>query len=258
MLQKKRSLISRAFGNQYNLILLGGAGLFALATFSWLPLLIGAGAEILWITIGADTNFFRRWVESQESKEAEEALKERCAALLRSLEAEYIERFKGLEALAHKIQTLAKENESLEAKLLRSEMDKLGQMMYSFLSISALHQRLTGYLRENQQSAPQQDIDRCEASLRRERSPDVIAGLEQSLRLAQKRLRQHQKIAATHRLLSIKLDTIEKSFQFLQTQILGISKHEDLSRELNEMLSGLETVDEIAVETNGLLSTRER
>jgi hypothetical protein len=254
--KEKRSLFSWAFSNQYNLILLGGAGLFALSTFSWLPLLIGAGAEVLWLTIGADTGFFRRWVERQESKEADAAFQQDLAAMLRALTEEYIERFKGLEALAQKIQELAKENHSLEAQLLQTEMDKLGQMMHSFLSISTMHQRLSSYLRDNQDDEIHRDIERCEAAIRRERSPDVLEGLEQNLNLAQKRLRQHDKILASHRLLSIKMDTIEKSFRFLQTQILGISKHEDLSKELNDMLSVLETVDDIADETNGLLSPR--
>jgi hypothetical protein len=254
--QKKRSLFSWAFGNQYNMIMLGGAGLFALATFSWLPLLIGAGAEVLWLTIGADTSFFRRWVEHQESKEANANFQQNLAAMVRGLSDEYIERFKDLEALAQKIQDLAKENQSLETQLLQSEMDKLGQMMHSFLSMSTLHQRLSFYLRDNQADEIHRDIERCEASIRRERSPDVLEGLEQNLNLAQKRLRQHDKILASQRLLSIKMDTIEKSFRFLQTQILGISKHEDLSKELNDMLSVLETVNDIADETNGLLSPR--
>jgi hypothetical protein len=254
--KEKRSLFSWAFSNQYNLIMLGGAGLFALSTFSWLPLLIGAGAEVLWLTIGADTGFFRRWVQRQESKEADEQFKQQLTSMLKGLNPEYIERFKGLEILAQKIQDLAQENPSLETQLLQSEMDKLGQMMFSFLSISTLHQRLSNYLRENEEDEIQRDIDRCEAAIRGERSPDVLEGLEQNLNLAQKRLRQHEKIMATCRLLSVKIDTIEKSFRFLQTQILGISKHEDLSKELNDMLEGLGAVDEIVVETNGLLASR--
>jgi hypothetical protein len=254
--KEKRSISSWAFRNQYNLIMLGGAGLFALATFSWLPLLIGAGAEVLWLTIGADTSFFRRWVERQEGLEADNHFKQELAAMLSGLNPDYIERFKGLEVLAQKIQNLAKENPSLETQLLQSEMDKLGKMMHSFLSISTLHQRLSNYLRETHEEEILRDITSCEAAIQRERSPDVLEGLEQNLGLAQKRLRQHQKVMATHRLLSIKADTIEKSFRFLQTQILGISKHEDLSKELNDMLSGLGAVDEIVVETDGLLSSR--
>src|SRR5512138_3247110 len=72
----------RAFINQYNAILLGAAGLFALATFSWLPLAIGAGLEILWMTFVPDSGVFRRWLGMQKSREAQEQLAQETEAIL--------------------------------------------------------------------------------------------------------------------------------------------------------------------------------
>src|SRR5262245_52855818 len=87
--RKRRGVFGRAFWNQYNLILIGGAGLFALATFSWLPLLVGAGAEALWMVLGADSGPFRRWVERQESKERQTEIAAKAARALASLDEHY-------------------------------------------------------------------------------------------------------------------------------------------------------------------------
>ena len=53
--KKPRGVQHRAFFNQYNYIWMGAAALFSAATFSWLPLLIGAGIEALWMVLGADS-----------------------------------------------------------------------------------------------------------------------------------------------------------------------------------------------------------
>jgi hypothetical protein len=101
-LDRKRNpgLLRRAFANQYNYILLAGAGLFAIATWSWLPLVVGAGVETLWLVLGADSKPFRRWVLAQESKERQAELEEQAKQALAELGPEYIGRFEELRALS--------------------------------------------------------------------------------------------------------------------------------------------------------------
>src|SRR5499433_4012740 len=101
--QKPRSVWGRAFFNQVNLILLGGAALFALTTFSWIPLLVGAGAEVLWLVLGADSSLFRRWVKIQEDKERQAEIARRAAEALRSLAPSYLDRFQKLQEVAEEI-----------------------------------------------------------------------------------------------------------------------------------------------------------
>jgi hypothetical protein len=245
---KKRSVFSRAFWNQYNLILLGGAALFSLTTFSWLPLLIGAGAEVLWLVLGADSGPFRRWVAIQEGKEAREALEKRSATALATLESRYVERFHELAELAGQIEKLAKENQSLETSMIQGEMDKLGQLLHSFLDMAVLHQRFSHHLEENDFREIRRDMESCTRALEDEDDAEVKAGLKQNLELAKKRMKQHERIEATHRLLGVKMDTLEKSFRYLQTHILSISKREELSAELDGLIVGVESVEELQQE----------
>jgi hypothetical protein len=82
---KKRSLFHRAFWNQYNFILLGAAALFSVVTFTWVPLMLGAGAEALWLFLGADSSPFKRWVAIQESQEDKDRLKQQAEVSLAAL-----------------------------------------------------------------------------------------------------------------------------------------------------------------------------
>lgn len=249
---KKKSLFRRAFANQYNFILLAGIGLFSIATFSWLPLLLGAGVEALWLTLGPDTPFFRRWVEQQESAEQREKFEKQAAAAIHGLEPGYVARFKALEGLAAEISSLAEENPSLETSLIQDEMKKLGSLLHSWLQMAAVHQRLGRHIGDNSETEIQREINQLERSLAGEKSREVQASLRQNLALEQKRMKQHQAIASTFKVITIKMDTLEKAFRYLRTHILAISKREQLTSELDELVIGVDSVAELNAEIDPL------
>jgi len=251
--RKPGSLLKRALFNQYNYIFLGGTWLFALASGSWLPALIGVGAEVLWVVLGADTAVFRRWVEKQESKEAKQRLVKEVAELLAGLDERYVERFQALRRMSDEIQSLAQENQGLQTSLLQDEMAKLGQLLHSFLKMATNHQRLARYLNQNPISDVERDIARAQRSLKQETDPRVQSSLKQALSLAQKRLKQQEQISGAWKALSVQMETLEKSFDYLKSHILGIGTHEELSQELDNLVSGVSTVSELEASTSELM-----
>jgi hypothetical protein len=64
--------------------------------------------------------------------------------------------------------------------------------------------------------------------------------------------KQHERSEATHRLFGIKMDTLEKSFRYLQSHVIGIGKPEDLSSELDGLIVGVESVEEMQREMESL------
>jgi hypothetical protein len=251
--RKPFSLLRRAFFNQYNYIMMGSAGLFTMVSGSWLPAVVGAGAEVLWLVLGADTGLFRSWVERQESREEQEHLRQEVARGLASLEPAYADRFETLRATSEEIRNLAQENKGFETSLLQSEMGKLGQLLHSFLRMCGAHQRLSRYLRDNPISDVERDIARCQRALRQEEDPRVQASLRQAQSLAGKRLKQHQDIEGAWKALSVQMDTMEKSFDYLKSHILGIGSHQELSEELDNLVTGVSSVAELEASTSELM-----
>jgi hypothetical protein len=250
---KPGSVLKRALLNQYNYIFLGGTGLLSLAMGSWFPALVGVGAEILWVVLGADSAPFRRWVALQESKEAKQRMLVEVAQLAASLDAPYVERFEALKALADEIQALARDNKGFETSLLQTEMAKLGQLLHSFLKMAANHQRLQRYLAQNPVSDVERDIARCQRAMKQEEDPRVQASLKQALELAQKRLKQHLQVEGAWKALSVQMDTLEKAFDYLKSHILGIGSGAELAEELDNLVSGVSTVTELEASTNELM-----
>jgi hypothetical protein len=251
--RKPGTLLRRAVLNQYNYILLGGTALFTVASGSWLPAVVGAGAEVLWLVLGADSRTFRRYVERQEQKEEAARLRKEAAETLAGLEERTRDRYAALERMSAEIHGLARENKGLETRLLEAEMAKLAQLLGSFLKMAVTHQRLGRYLRDNPGADVERDITRCQRALKQEEDARVQASLRQALSLAQKRLKQHGEIEGAWKALSVQMETLEKSFDYLKSHILGIGTPAQLSEELDNLVDGVSTVAEIEASTRELM-----
>jgi len=252
--KEKDSPYRRAFFNQYNGILLGAAGLFALATFSWLPLAVGAGLEVLWMTFVPDSSFFRRWVGMQESREGQEHIKRETEAILQRLDPSYTERFVELQRVADEVLSLSRENPSLETRLVEDELQKIGQVLFSFLRMARAHQRLAHFLAENPAGEITADVTECTSELRREQDPRVQASLKQALSLAEKRVRQHEQISNSARALAVQMETLEKALTYLKSHIVAIGSHEELASELDGLVMGVDSVEQLETETGNALA----
>jgi len=246
------SLLKRAVLNQYNYILLGSTGLFTLATGSWLPAVVGAGAEVLWLVLGADTKAFRRWAAAQDVREARQQLLLERQQVLGGLDAPYVERFTALSRMSDEIQSLAKENQGWQTDLIRDEMVKLDQLLQSFVKMASAHQRLAHYLEENPVSGVEREIARGQRALRQEEDSRVQASLKQALSLAQRRLEKHQQIEGAWKALGVQMDTLEKSFDYLKSHILGIGTREELAAALDDLVAGVASVSELDATTDEL------
>jgi len=252
--KEKNSPFRRAFFNQYNAILVGATVLFAAATFSWLPLVLGAGLEILWMTFLPDSGFFRRWVGMQESRETQERIQHDTETILRQLDSSYGQRFFELQQVADEVLTLSKENQSLEARLVEDELQKIGQVLFSFLRMARAHQRLAHFLTENPAGEIAADMADTNAQLRREKDPRVQASLKQALSLAEKRLRQHEQISNSAKALSVQMETLEKALCYLKSHIVAIGSHEELASELDGLVMGVDSVEQMEAETGDALA----
>jgi flagellar biosynthesis GTPase FlhF len=251
--RKPRTVVERALLNQYNFIFLGAAGLFSAVTGSWLPAIVGAGAEVLWAVLGADSQAFRRWAAVQEAKEEKAQLEATTAHLAEMLDDDYRQRIEAVRATAEEIRSLAQDNQGFETALLESEMAKLGQLLQSFVRMAVNHQRLSRHLGHNPVSEVERDLARTQRALRQETDPRVQASLKQALALGQKRLRQHQQIEGAWKALSVQMDTLEKALDYLKSHILGIGNGAELADELDNLVTGVSTVAELEASTSDLI-----
>jgi hypothetical protein len=231
------SPLRRAFFNQYNIILLGGAVAFAAATMSPLPLLIAAGAEIVWLMIASGSRHFRRWASEQAAEEVQIQNAASRVTATRTLEPSYAERVAMVETMASDIRRMVKER-GLDPTPLDRQDRGLDGLLMLFVKMAALHQQLTRFSASVNTAHVEEEIVRLGQAVSDEKDPSVKLSLRQALAIGQRRLKQHEVIESQRRAVGVKMTTLEMSFDYLRSHVFGGTSTQELAAEMDEVAAG--------------------
>ncbi len=252
---EKRPYMKFAFANPYNLSLfLGGIAAAALAANPLLAL-VALGGEGLWMLYAPESKLLRRllWDPRVEKMRAAAAAEQR-AALLNALGDRERERVQMLIGRQMEIRQLAASNPSFTGELLRTELLKTDRLVGAFIDMAVTCARYEEYLQSVDLDAL--DTDRA----RWERAVKAGADNDPQVDIAKRNLaiilRRQDKMKEIQRYLSValgQLDLIENSFQLIADQIVTMQSPQQLSSQLDELLDGVESIRQTAIDTEQLL-----
>ncbi len=256
---EKRPYLKMAFANVYNLSLLGGALAASVLTLN--PILaIGAiGAEALWLLHGPDNSTLRRLLWDPRFDRIRLVLEEQDRTeRMKVLSEDQRKRVEHLVERQQEINGLASQNPSFTGELLRSELVKTRKLVDSFLEMSLTCGRYENYLDSVDLDSLERDSERWRAraslntSTQQERD---IAG--KNLAVLLKRLEKLHDIRDYLGVAKGQLDLIENSFQLIADQIVTMESPNELSGQLDDLLDGVESIRQTAVDTEKILHTIE-
>jgi hypothetical protein len=249
----RRPTFKQAFLNQYNLILLGGAALYCWALSSPWPLLLGLGAELLWLMVGAPSATFRRWVAGQALRREHAAWQGRVERLAAGLEPEVAARVRELGAGILALGSLAGDG-SLEGALGATGAEKLEALLASYARMAGVHRRLTALMGSGR-GGVEDELMRLGRALPDEKDATVRMSMRQAQSFGQRRLKQIQDVESTRRVLEVKMSTLEMSLQLLRSKLSSGLGADDLGADLDEMLLASRFSPEIEAEAVRTLGT---
>jgi len=256
---EKRPYLKMAFANPYNLSLFGGALAASVLTFN--PILaIGAiGAEAIWLLHGPDNPTLRRLLWDPRFEKIRDVLEEQDRAQrMKELPDEQKRRVIGLVNRQKEINRLASQNPSFTGELLRSELIKTRKLVDSFLEMALTCARYESYLDSVDLDSLEKDSERWRARA------SAKGGTQQELDIAGKNLavllKRIEKLHDIRDYLGVakgQLDLIENSFQLISDQIVTMQSPAELSGQLDDLLDGVESIRQTAVDTERILHTIE-
>jgi hypothetical protein len=251
-----------AFRNQYNIIALVGAAAFSVALWSFWPLVVGAVAELFWLTVGAKSEWFRGWLAAQDQKDQQSRRDLEGANLTLGLEAAYATRVQSLRGMAGQIRTFARER-GIDPRMFADPEDPGGRfdrgdrfdlLVLSFVKMASLHQRLSRFAAEGSPASLEEEIVRLGQALGDEKDPAVRLSLRQALTVGQRRLKQHEQIESQRRALGVKMGTLEMSFDYLRSHVLSGNPPQELASELQELIASANFLTAAEAEANASLA----
>lgn len=249
-----------AFLNPYNLSLMGGAAAAALFTGHWWVGLFAAAGEALWMLFAPDSRLLRRfWFDKVWQTEQGEQRRERQRAKFNQLPGAEKARALELRRTQERIQGLARDNPSFTVDLLRSDIDKLEDLVDDFLDLALAAARYEQYLQTF-------DVQALEADLRRyQLQVDKLPAGDERREVAQKNLLvllqrkdRWQELRRNLQTARGQMDLMENTFRLLADEIVSMQSPGELGQRLDELREGVASVRETTRETERLLQGIER
>jgi hypothetical protein len=254
---EKRPYLKFAFANPYNLTLL--AGVLAAAGLTLNPVLAVAalGLEALWLLYAPDSKRLRHLLWDPRFEKVREALlAQERAERLQILNERDRGRVNTLIARQRDIRRLASTNPSFTGELLRAELMKTDRLVDAFLDLSLTCTRYEQYLASVDLPALDRDRTRYEVNARSGAPDDPHVELaRKNLAIVLKRLDKMKEIRRYLTVARGQLDLIENSFQLIADQIVTMQSPQELSGQLDELLDGVESIRQTAVETDRILGS---
>jgi len=256
---EKRPYLKMAFANPYNISLLLGGVAASVLTLNPIPALVVLGGEALWLLHGSGSKTLRRILWDPRFEKIREALEaQERAERMKDLPPEERERVNILVERQQAIHKLAAMNPSFTGDLLRGELVKTRRLVDSFLEMALTVNRYEQYLDTVDLNALERDRERWHGRAASERVQEPERTIaKKNLAVIMKRLDKLREIRNYLGVARGQLDLIDNSFQLISDQIVTMQSPGELSGQLDDLLDGVESIKQTAVDTEKILNTLE-
>lgn len=256
---EKPSYFKLAFANPYNLSLVIGGVAASILTANPIPAIIALGGEGLWLLHAPESRFLRKtvWDPKLDAMLLEQEERER-ERLIISLPPQEQTRVRGLFAKNSEIHSLAAQNPSFTAELLRGELGKTRKLAQAFLEMALTCARYERYLDSIDFNALDRDRARWQQRVASEKAPQPERDIaKKNIAVIEKRIEKLRDIRDYLGVARGQLDLIENSFQLIADQIVTMQSPAELSGQLDDLLDGVESIKQTAADTERILNTLE-
>jgi len=246
------SFFGLAAGHPLNIILLGAAGVSAALTGSWIPLAVGAGAEVLWLAVGSRLGGFADYVEHRQRAALAAKSTGGEQAKLSKVGEEDRRRFLALDGLRGDIRRLVQDSDALEQGMLEPELKKVDRLVEAFLELAARAATYAAFVEDSDLNTLEAEARRQEAVVERTKDPEDKQLAAQNLELMQSRL---QHAAEVRRLLKAargQMNLVENTLELMRDQVASLQSPAQLSEQLDDLVRSVEAIEASAKETRAL------
>jgi chorismate mutase len=247
------NFFKEAFHIQYNVIGLAAAGAFALVSASFLPVLLAAGAELMYLATVPNNKRFQRlvrsWYLAKEKQQTQQSLTE----LLRHLPADLQGRYVKLAEICGGIRANFGQLSS-NSQIFVQQMDsRLEGLLHGYARLlQAAHQQ-----RQYVKSVDPQNIKNEIATLQRklDTDPPKVQEIDKKrIEILCKRLDKFQKIAENRQVVDAQIAAMEDVLQLVRDQSITMRDPQQVSDQLENLVHDVEQTEETVKQMEAIFS----
>ena len=243
--------VKEAFKSQYNLIGLGGLTLFALVSGSALPLLLGAGLELIYLSLVPQNSRFQRLVRSWKYAEQKRQHETSLNAIFEALPPEMRLRYAEVDKLCKSI----RENYnrlSASSQIFTQQMeDRLQGLAQSYVRLLYAAYQYRQYLLTTNPNTIQRDINELQKGLASD-TPKVQEINRKRIEILSKRLEKFDKAQESGKVVDAQCAAMEEVLQLIRDQSVTLRDPQQVSEQLENLVHDVEQTEETVKEVESI------
>jgi hypothetical protein len=243
--------VKEALKLQYNLIGMGGLALFALVSGSGLPLLLGAGIELIYLSLVPQNSRFRRLVRSWKYAEQKRQHEVSLNAIFQELPPEMRLRYAEVDKLCRSI----RENYgrlSAPSQIFTQQMeDRLQGLAQSYVRLLYAAYQYRQYLLTTNPNTIQRDINELKKGLASD-TPKVQEINRKRIEILSKRLEKFDKAQESGKVVDAQCAAMEEVLQLIRDQSVTLRDPQQVSDQLENLVHDVEQTEETVKEVESI------
>ncbi len=243
--------LKAAFHWQYNKIALAGAAAFALVSGSFLPVLLGAGLELMYLSLVPNNSRFQRLVRSWKYEEEKRQREKSLSALFYELPPEMRARYGSLDGTANAIRSSYGRLSSTSQMFVDQMESKLQGLAQSYIRLlnSAFHHR--EYLRATNPDNIRRELEHLQKDL--EHEPEKVQEINRKrIEILNKRVEKYDKVKENCQVIDAQCAAVEDVLQLIRDQSVTMRDPQQISDHLDSLVKDVEQTEETVREVESI------
>jgi len=243
--------LKAAFHWQYNKIMLFGALAFAGVSLSALPLILGAGLELIYLSTVPHNARFQRLVRSWKYEDEKRKRERSLSALFYELPPEMRSRYAALDNTSRAIRENYKRLTSTSQMFVDQMEDKLEGLTQSYVRLlnAAFHHR--EYLRTINRDNINRESSQLQKDLEKE-PPKVQEINRKRIEILSKRLEKYDKIRENCQVIDAQCAAVEDVLNLIRDQSVTMHDPEQIAAHLDGLVKDVEQTEETVREVESI------
>ncbi len=249
--RQEPNYIKEAFQWQYNLIGLAGAVVASLVAMDPLPLILGAGFELMYLATIPNMPRFQRLVCSRQLERQKNEHDALLKNLLYSLPPERRDRYQQMQQICYAIRAnLAKLSST--SQIFTGQLDgRLDGLMAAFVRLANHDVQHIQYLNITNPDSIRREITSLTSKLDKD-SPRVQEVNRKRIEILEKRLEKYGRIAENRQVIDAQTRAIEDVLQLIREQSMTMSDPQELSERLELLVKDVESTEDAVREVESI------
>lgn len=251
--KKGINFFKEAFNIQYNWIGMGAAAAFAVVSASFLPVLLAAGAELIYLSTIPNNSRFQRLVRSWKLAEEKQQTQQSLSDLLRNLPGDMQARYIKLAEVCGGIRANFAQLSSTSQIFVQQMDSRLEGLLHGYARLlqAAFQQRQ--YVKTVDPQSIKNEIAALQQRLASD-PPKVQDINKKRIEILSKRVEKFQKIAENRQVIDAQIAAMEDVLQLVRDQSITMRDPQQVSDQLENLVHDVEQTEETVKQMEAIFS----